>query len=157
MKSPIYTYKKLNYLFEVHETFTAGIMLEGWEAKSLHEHGGNIETAYCTLKGNKFCLMNSKIMPQANHLLNDIVSVKESRDRVLLLNKSEIIKIQEKLATKGWTCIPSRLYRNDKHLWKIDIALCTGKKNWDKREQLRKETQEKEIYNTIKNISKYSD
>jgi SsrA-binding protein len=138
MKSPVYTYKKLNYLYEVKDTYTAGIMLEGWEAKALHEHGGNIETAYCAMKGNSFCMMNSKIMPMANHLLDDIVSVKESRDRILLLNKEEIRKIQEKLATKGWTCVPAKLYRNKKNLWKLEIALVTGKKNWDKREDIKK-------------------
>ena len=90
------------------------------------------------MKGKSFCMMNSKIMPLANHLLDDIVTVKESRDRILLLNKDEIRKIQEKLATKGWTCVPARLYRNKKNLWKLDIALVTGKKNWDKREDIKK-------------------
>lgn len=149
MKSPVYTYKKLTYLYNVEDTYTAGIMLEGWEAKSLHEHGGNIDTAYCAMKGNSFCLMNAKITPMANHLLNDIVTVKESRERILLLNKVELDKIMSKLSTRGWTCVPSRLYRNKKNLWKIEIALVTGKKNWDKREDIKKRDIERSMKREI--------
>jgi len=137
MEQPVYTYKKLNYLYTVHDVYTAGIMLEGWEVKSLRDHRGNIETAYCAMKGNNFCLINSKITPLENHVLNDIASVKESRDRVLLLNKAELNKILDKISTKGWTCVPSKLYYTKNRLWKVDIALVTGNKIHDNRERIK--------------------
>lgn len=138
MKSPVYIYKKLHYLYNVIETFTAGIMLEGWEVKALNEYSVNIETAYCGFKGKNFCLLNSKITPLSNHILNDTVSNLESRDRILLLNKKELNRIQDMLQTKGLTCIPGKLYKNDVNLWKIDISVCSGKKNWDRREDIKK-------------------
>lgn len=149
MKSPVYIYKKLNYLFNVEKTFTAGIMLEGWEARSLHEHCGNIDVAYCGFKNNNFYLMNAKITPLKHHLLNDKITVVESRDRILLLNKDEINKISSLLETRGWTCIPSRLYRNEKNLWKLEIAVVTGKKEWDRREDLKTRDAKREIKQLI--------
>lgn len=145
MKSPVYTYSKLNYLYDVKETFTAGIMLEGWEVKALMQHHGKIDTAYCGIKGNQFCMMNSKIMPSANYTLNVSTSDAESRDRVLLLNKVELNRIKEKLQTKGLTCVPVKLYRNSKKFWKVEIAIVAGKKNWDRREDIKKRDTERDV------------
>jgi len=149
MNSPVYTYKKLHHLYTVHDTYTAGIILEGWEAKSLQDYAGNIETAYCAMKGVNFCLVNSKITPAANHLLDGSVTEKESRDRILLLNKIELTRIKEKLATKGWTCVPAKLYRNGKHLWKLELALVTGKNLFDRRQDIKKKDIEREMKRDI--------
>lgn len=138
MTSPVYTFKKLNLLYNVHETFTAGVMLEGWEVKALLADGGDINMAHCAFSGNDFCILNAKISPEHNHLLDDTYTAKQSRARKLLLNKRELNKIREMLAVKGYTCVGTKLYRNANRLWKLDLALVTGKKLWDKREDIKK-------------------
>jgi SsrA-binding protein len=143
--TPVYTYKKLSYLYTVHETFTAGIMLEGWEVKALMAHCGNIDTAYCGFRGKDFCMLGSKITPLHNHTLDDTVSRKEARDRVLLLNGRELDKIKDMLQVRGNTCVPARLYVNGNHLWKLDIAIVKGKNLFDKRETLRARDVERQM------------
>lgn len=147
IQTPMYHYKKLNYLYNVHEKFTAGMMLTGWEVKSLNLSHCNIDTAYCAFNGNDFCLLNSKITPVKQFFpdTNADISKVESQPRRLLLNKSELITIQEHLQMKGFTCIPARIYKNEHHLWKIDIAICTGKKLYDKREDIKKRDIERDL------------
>lgn len=142
MTSPVYSYKKLNYLYNVQDTFTCGIKLEGWEAKALQEHLGKIDISYCIFKNNSFYLVNAIIKPLSIH---NIDNINESRDRILLLNKNELIKIKSQLMLKGYTCIPTKLYRNNKNLWKLDIAIVTGKKLYDHREQLKARDLDREM------------
>jgi len=138
MKQLSYTFKKLNFLYHVHDTFTAGIMLEGWEVASIKSHGCDINVSYCSFINNDFCLMNSKIQPQNNHIIqNSLVTDKESRTRKLLLNKNELKKIKSQLNIKGYTCVPIKLYLNNNNLLKVDIALVTGKKLYDKRQTIK--------------------
>lgn len=139
MKSHVYTYKKANYLYNIHDKYTAGIMLEGWEVKSLDYGFGDINTAYCGFKENNFIIFNSKVLPDKTHTIDrsKIITLHEFRERKLLLNKSELRKIQSKISIKGYTCIPLKLYRNKQGLWKLDIALVTGKTNYDKRETIK--------------------
>lgn len=146
MTSPIYTYKKLNYLYNVQDTFTCGIKLDGWEAKALQHHLGKIDIAYCIFKNDQFYLINTIIKPLSIH---NIDNVNESRDRILLLNKNELIKIKSQLNLKGYTCVPTKLYRNNHNLWKVDIAIVTGKKLYDHREQLKKRDLDREIKNNL--------
>lgn len=148
MKQPVYTNKKLNFLYNVHTKYTAGIMLEGWEVKSLDYSYGDINTSFCVFKGNNFCLINSKITPDKKHVIeNNTITDKEFQDRKLLLNKHELAKIKQKIAEKGYTCVPVKLYRSENKLWKLEIALVTGKTNYDKRDTLKKRDLEREIKN----------
>lgn len=144
MKSPVYTYKKLHYLFNVLDTYTAGIMLEGWEVKSLQEFAGNLEAAFCSFKGKNLVMTNCKITPLLNHQVES-VSASESRDRVLLLNKTELTKIRAKLEMRGLTCVPVKLYRNERNLWKLEFAIVSGKKNWDKRDDIKKRDLDRQV------------
>jgi SsrA-binding protein len=138
----VYKYKKLNHLYQVHETYTAGVILEGWEVKALDENAGDINVGYCMFEEGKLMLNNVKITPLKHHnVSNDF----EKRQRILLLKKSEMKKIREKLEMKGFTCVPSRLYRNDKGLWKVDIAMCTGLKNHDRRAKLKEKDLQSEM------------
>lgn len=138
MKQLSYIFKKLNFLYYVHDTFTAGIMLEGWEVASIKNHGCDINVSYCAFIGNDFCLVNTKITPKQTHISqNASVTEKETRIRKLLLNKQELKKIKSYLEIKGYTCVPSKLYMNENNLLKVDIALVTGKKNYDKRETIK--------------------
>jgi SsrA-binding protein len=150
MKSPVYTYKKANYTYNIHDTYTAGIMLEGWEVKALDYHNGDINVSYCTFKGKNFILCNCIIKPDIKHVIDiKTISDKQVQERKLLLNKSEIIKIKSKIQIKGYTCIPLKLYRNNNGLWKLDIALVTGKSNYDKRNTLKEKDIKRDIDRNI--------
>lgn len=147
---PSYTFKKLNFLYTVQDTFSCGIILEGWEVKSLLAYNGDINLAFCNFEKKDFCLLNARITPMKHHILNNKIDVMETRPRVLLLNKSEINKIQSKIHIKGYTCVPSRLYRNDKGKWKLEIALVTGKNTYDKRDSLRVNDQKRDTQRQLK-------
>lgn len=139
MKQLSYTFKKLNFLYHIHDTYTAGVMLEGWEVASIKSHGCDINVSFCSFVNNDFCLINSKIQPKQNHITqNSSVTDKETRSRKLLLNKQELKRIKSQLNVKGYTCVPVRLYMNDKNLLKIEIAIVTGKKLYDKRDDIKK-------------------
>jgi SsrA-binding protein len=129
-----YSYKKLNFLYNEIDSFIAGIILTGWEAKSLDNHNGDINGSYAKFAGNQLKLINSSIIPLLSHgVLGKVPNV----DRILLLNKSELKKIKEYLEIKGHTCIPVYLYRNERFLWKVKISIVKPLKNYDKREKIK--------------------
>lgn len=129
-----YKYKKINYLYEVIDNFTAGIILIGPEVKGLTFHGGDINSSYCKFVNNIFKLINTKITLLDLHKFN---GYKDSIDRILLLNKTELKKIKSLLEIKGYTAIPAKLYRNKQGLWKVDISIVKPIKRYDKREQIK--------------------
>ena len=140
--STVYKFKKLNHLYKVLEIFTCGIQLQGWENSALDAGTGDINVSFCMFSGNKFCLINSKITPLV-HQAVDLSN--ERRERALLLNKSELNKIRKALEIDGKTCVPMTLYRNDKNLWKINIAIVSGLKNYDKRNLIKARDIKREI------------
>jgi len=145
MKQRSYTFKKLNFLYTVHDKFTAGVMLEGWEVASLKTNGCILDAAYCIFIDNDFVLHNSKITPMKNHMVqNKNVTDKEAQNRRLLLNKKELNKIRERLEIKGHTVVPSKLFYNQDGKWKLEIAVVTGKKLYDKRASLKEKDLERE-------------
>jgi len=148
-----YTFKKLNFLYTIHNTYTAGLVLEGWEVKSLLE-SADINNSFCVLsKDEKFLhLKNCKIVPMHNHILDDSIENKQTRDRILLLNKSELNKIKQKLYIKGYTCVPIKLYQNDSNKWKIDIALVSGKNTYDKKQDIKSRDIDRDSRKQLKDI-----
>lgn len=132
---PSYNYKKAKSDYKIIKEWTAGIQLEGWEVKSLKDFGGEINGSFCKWNGKQLQLINSKITPLVMHAG---VNPEPMRVRNLLLNKSELKHIVEGLTIKGYTCIPLTMYYTKSGYWKINIALVTGLKKWDKREQIKK-------------------
>jgi SsrA-binding protein len=140
----IYFNRQAKFDYNLIEYFTCGVILEGWEVKSLDATHGDITIGYITIQNNKLILHNVKISPMKIHnVKNDL----EKRDRILLVNKSELNKIQKFLEIKGYTTLPIKLYRNEKHLWKLDIAVGTGKNKQDKRQYLKEKDSKKELRN----------
>lgn len=129
-----YRYKKFGYEFEEVDTWVAGIMLNGWEVTALKDHNGDIGASYCKFVGSELYLIGSKITPIDIHAE---FLPGETRDRKLLLNKIELRKIRAQLQEKGLTCVPKVLWRNDRHLFKVEIAVVRPKKLHDKRETIK--------------------
>ena len=124
------TNKKARFDFFLEETFVAGLMLEGWEVKSLREGKLNIKEAYIKdIKGELF-LVGARIDPASYINQKDLAN--PNRFRKLLLNKKEVEKILFAIAAKGQTCVPVKLFWKG-NLAKLEIALARGKKNIDKK------------------------
>lgn len=127
--------KKGFFDYEILDTYTAGIVLVGSEVKSVRNKDVSIKEAFCHVA-------NGEIWIKGMH----IAQFKESgtyqnhepvRDRKLLLNKREIIKLQEKSSQKGLTIIPLKVILTSKGLIKIDVGLAKGKNTRDKRNSIR--------------------
>lgn len=128
--------KRASFDYELIERYTAGIVLFGDEVKSLQEGTGRISESFCQFKGSELFLINSYIRQYKNGSVFN--KFDEVRERKLLLNKSELRKLQKAVSQKGLTIIPIKLYRTNNGFIKLDIALAKGKHNYDKRESIKK-------------------
>ena len=120
--------------YKLEETFQAGIVLEGWEVKSLRESKVDVKNSYVNIRKGEAWLIGVKIDSPASLQLE---SVDISKSRKLLLHKKEIIKIEKLKGEKGLTCILTKIYWKD-NLIKCDIAMGKGKKHRDQREDIKK-------------------
>jgi len=139
--------KKASFEYAFIDNYTAGIQLTGTEIKSIREGKANINDAFCVFNNYELHVRNMHISHYFNGTYNN---VEEKRDRKLLLNKHELNKLQGKLKDQGLTIIPLRLYINEKGYAKLEIALAKGKKNYDKREDIKKRDTEREISRRMK-------
>lgn len=133
--------------YEIIETYTAGIVLMGSEVKSIREGKVNLKDTYCMFKNDEVWLLNMYIKPYDKRVDIDI---EPYRNRKLLLNKSEILKLKQKIKEKKLSLIPLVLIL-DKHLIKVEIGLGKGKKLYDKREDLAKKADLRKIERAMKN------
>lgn len=124
--------RRAKFNFELKEKYEAGVSLEGWEAKSIRENKAQIAEAYVLLKDGEAWLIGCYINP----LKNSNQEMDPTRSRKLLLNKKELSEIFRATQQKGLTCIPTKLFRK-KELVKCEIALATGRKVQDKRENIK--------------------
>lgn len=116
------------YAFEEH--FEAGLVLEGWEVKSLRAGRVQLAESYVLLRDGEAWWFGGHITPLTSASTH--VKADPTRTRKLLLNKRELSKLYGAVERKGYTLIPVRLYWN-RHRVKLDIALAKGKKQHDKR------------------------
>ena len=147
MPGPLINNKKARFEYEILETYTAGMVLQGSEIKSIRNGKASIKEAYCfILKGEIWVRnMHISIYEEASHTNHEPL-----RERKLLLNAQEIKKIVKKLKDTGITIIPLKVYISGKGWAKIEIALARGKKLYDKRESLKKKDVERQLSRTDK-------
>ena len=139
--------KKASFEFAFIDNYTAGLQLTGTEIKSIREGKANINDAFCVFTKNELFVRNMHIAHYFNGTYNN---VEEKRDRKLLLNKQELNKLQGKLKDQGLTIIPLRLFINEKGYCKLDIALAKGKKLYDKRQDIKKKDNDREMQRKMK-------
>jgi SsrA-binding protein len=134
--------RKAHFNYSIEDTFEAGIELLGFEVKSIKNGSGNINSAFCIVRGGEAYIMNMNIPPyQAK---NTGEGYNPERNRRLLLSKKEIKKLGEKDDIKGLTLIPISLYSKGPYI-KVSIAVARGKKVFDKRETIKKRESDIEI------------
>lgn len=126
--------KSAGYEFELLDKYTAGMVLQGTEIKSIREGKVNLKDGYCGFYRGELYVFNIHISPykQGTHFNHT-----STRQRKLLLNKAELSKIEKKIAEKGLTLVPVRLFLTERGLAKLEIALAKGKKLHDKRESIK--------------------
>jgi SsrA-binding protein len=134
--------------YEVLESFECGIELKGSEVKSLRDGKINLNDSFARIDKGEVVLYNANISPyaQASYLNVDPV-----RQRKLLLHKKQIIKLTSQLAQKGLTLVPLKAYFNDRGFVKIELALCKGKKLYDRREDIKKRESDLAVRRAMKN------
>ena len=134
MKKIIANNKKARFNYNIEEEIEAGIMLVGSEVKSLREGKVSINEAFAEERDGDFWLLNANInkYESANRFNHD-----PKRPRKLLLHKRQIKKLSGKIKIKGLTLIPLSLYFNEKNIVKVNLAIASGKKLYDKRASIK--------------------
>lgn len=139
--------RKVRYDYFIEEVFEAGIELTGTEIKSIRNGNANIKDCYGIVKNHEVFLLNMFI---STYKEGNIFNHDELRTRKLLLHKKEICKIEDKLTIEGLTLIPLKLYFKKNKL-KVELAICRGKKNYDKRETIKERDIKRSINKDLKN------
>ena len=140
------TNKELNYKYEVIDTYICGIELKGTEIKSIRDAKVNLKDGFAQIVKGEAILKNVYIAPYDKASINNVGA---SRDRRLLLHKAEIVKILGKVNQGGFTLIPYKMGFVGQYV-KVELALCKGKKLYDKRETIKKRDVEKKIAQVMK-------
>ena len=134
--------KKIRKDYEVRETFSAGIELFGFEVKSLKNGRGSLDGSHITIRGEEAYLINAHIPPYQP--ANTPSFYDERRNRKLLLQKKEILKLDSEEKKKGLTIVPLSVYNNGRKI-KLELALVRGKKKHDKRETIKKKDSKRDL------------
>ena len=147
-KTVVSTNRKAYHEFHILENFEAGIQLKGSEVKSIREGSVSLKQSYIvTRKGEAW--IKALHIPSYSHTGYD--GHDPLRNRKLLLHKREILKIDAKLAEKGLTAVPTKLYFKG-GLVKIELGLAKGKKLYDKRASKKKRDVERDIQRALKKL-----
>lgn len=129
---PVAQNRKARHDYNIHDTYEAGIVLSGTEVKSLREGRASLTDAFATVDDGEVWLRNAHI-PEYSH--GTWTNHTARRTRKLLLNKREISRIARDLDAAGTTLIPLSIYFSDGYA-KAEIAVATGKREYDKRQTL---------------------
>jgi SsrA-binding protein len=135
------TNRKAWHEYFVLETFEAGIALKGAEVKSLRQSRASLQESYATLKNGEVWLVDMHISPYEQAAVD---AYEPKRVRKLLLHKKEIRRLVGKLAEKGLTLIPLRVYFKN-GIAKVELALAKGKRSYDKREAIKRREAQREL------------
>ena len=139
--------KKAFFDYEILEKLEAGIMLSGQETKSVRNGQASMKGTFVTFHNNDAYLTNMNISPYKQ--AGPLPDYEPNKSRRLLLHKREIEYLREKSQEQGLTIVPLRVYTKNRFI-KIEIAIARGKKQYDKRETIKKRETDREIRRIIK-------
>ena len=134
--------KKAKFEYIILDRYTAGIQLFGTEIKSIREGKASLVDSWCQVEHGE---IYAKQMHIAEYRFGSYANHEAKRDRKLLLQRKEIRKLEKATKDTGKTIVPLVLYINEKGLAKMEIALCQGKHNYDKRQSLREADDKREM------------
>ena len=142
----ITTNRKAFHNYHLQDSVEGGIVLTGTEIKSIRAGRVNLVDAYIKPEGGELWLLNAHI---ARYEASSYMNHEPLRPRKLLLHRKEIDALTRKVAERGLTLVPTRLYIKDSRA-KVEVALARGKKLYDKRETLMRRETEREMAREIK-------
>ncbi|NJB82373.1 SsrA-binding protein SmpB [Wenyingzhuangia aestuarii] len=127
--------KRARFEYEILDKYVAGLVLTGTEIKSIRLSKARITDSFCEFnESGELFAINMFI---EEYLYGNAYNHKPKSSRKLLLNKKELKKLNKEVQTGGLTIVPLKMFLNDKGLAKLEIALCKGKKLYDKRQTIK--------------------
>lgn len=141
--------RQARFLYEILETYEAGIELRGTEVKSIRQGKVNLRDGYALIRNGEAWLHNVHISPHES--ASQVFNHDPRRTRKLLMHSEEIRKLIGQVEQKGLTLVPLKMYL--KRGWlKVTLGLARGKKLHDKREDLKRKQEKREIDRAVKNF-----
>jgi SsrA-binding protein len=140
---------RARFEYEILEDFEAGIVLAGSEVKSLRNKKVSLVDSYAVFKGSELFLINMRIEP---YTAGSHFNPEPLRSRKILLKKKELVRLKSKLAEKGLSLIPLKIYFKNNRLVKVLLGLARGKKIHDKRQSLKEKDLDREAQRELKNF-----
>ena len=141
--------KRAEHDFFIVDQYTAGIVLSGTEIKSIRAGKASLVDTFCFVQDGEMWMKNSYVAPYELGSYNNHAA---RRDRKLLLNRKEIRALQQETRTPGYSIVPLKLFITPEGYAKVVIALCRGKKDYDKRATL-KEKQDKREMDRVRKVT----
>ena len=145
--------RKAKFEYDIHDVFEAGIELKGTEIKSIRAGQVSINEAFIRTNGKQAWLVGAHIAPYDQ---GSVFNHEPERDRRLLLHKREIKTLWDGVRLKGMTIIPTIIYLR-KGLAKVEIALAKGKRQYDKRQAIKKRDMSRDVDRALENRSRRND
>lgn len=142
------TNRKARHDFEILDTLEAGLVLHGFEVKSVRNGRGKIEGSFVQVRGNEAFLVGASI--PAYQPANTPKGYEPERSRKLLLSKKELEKLEQQTEKDRLTAIPLSLYSSGRNI-KLEVAIARGKRKHDKRESIKERDTKRDIERTLKN------
>lgn len=142
-KKIVTTNRKAFHDYAIIETFEAGMMLEGYEVKSLRKGDANLTDGMVRFAGDEAFLEGVHIAPYAQ-LSTHVMDFDARRRRKLLLHRAQINRLAGRVREKGLTVVPLEIYFSPRGLAKVTLGLAKGKRTVDKRETIKRRDIEKE-------------
>ena len=139
--------RKARFNYDILETFEAGLVLQGFEVKSVRSSKGKLDGAHVIIRGGEAFLVGASISPYQP--INTPKKYDPERARKLLLSKKELAHFEQQTEKAGLTAIPLRLYNAGRNI-KLEVALARGKKKHDKRESMKARDSKRDIDRTLK-------
>ena len=139
--------KKAYYDYFIEEEIECGLVLKGTEVKSIRNGLANIKDSYAIIRNGEVILLNMFISKYQD---GGVFNHDERRNRKLLLNKKEILKLRDKIEISGFTLVPLKCYFKGNKV-KILLGVAKGKKQYDKRDTLKEKAMKREIEKSLKN------
>ena len=147
-KSPVQIKnRKAAFEYFFIEEFTAGIVLTGTEIKSIRAGKASLVDTYCTIIHGEMWVKGMSISP---YFYGSYNNHEQMRDRKLLLTRREIARLESATKQTGYTIVPTLVFIDENGRAKMDIALCKGKKAFDKRQTLKEKEDRREMDRAMK-------
>lgn len=134
--------RRAKFEYQFVDTYEAGIVLQGTEIKSIRQGNANLSDAYCFFRDGELYIKSMYIAEYEN---GTYANHEARRTRKLLLHRRELKKLERRVKEKGMTIVPYRLYLSERGIAKVEIALSSGKKSYDKRQTIKERDNKREM------------